>query len=73
MEGSPIFDKLSGNIIGIRLPNLHTYNLYMSCAIFTSLSTLLANLNKLKIEKPLTNSSLNFRDLIVKIKDGHLK
>ena len=50
MEGSPILDSESGTLIGIRLPNLHTRNLYMAFATFAPIYVVLAGLG-FKVEK----------------------
>lgn len=41
VEGSPVYDKATNVIIGIRLPNVHSYNLFMGSALFVPIKTVL--------------------------------
>ena len=41
VEGSPVFDKETGDMIGVRLPNVHSFNLFMGCSLFVPLSRVL--------------------------------
>lgn len=33
VEGSPILAKKTGELIGVRLPSVHSYNLFMGCSL----------------------------------------
>ena len=55
VEGSPIFDKKYGHIIGIRTPNTHTFNLYMSCSSFVPINLIFQSITETKLPLALTN------------------
>jgi len=33
VEGSPIFERSGTDVIGIRLPSIHSFNLFMGCSL----------------------------------------
>lgn len=41
VEGSPVYDKVTNAIIGIRLPNVHSYNLFMGSSLFVPIKIVL--------------------------------
>ena len=41
VEGSPVFDRGSPELIGIRLPSIHSYNLFMGSSLMVPLTTIL--------------------------------
>lgn len=74
VEGSPVFDKMNGKVIGIRLPSLHSFNLFMGCSLMVPIENVLESLsstNNRTIRR--LDSDASFVDLVVKIKDGHLR
>jgi hypothetical protein len=41
VEGSPVFEKSGTQVIGIRLPSVHSYNLFMGCSLMVPLQTII--------------------------------
>jgi len=48
VEGSPVFDKRQRRLIGIRLPSVHSFNLFMGCSLFVPLQALIEPLRESK-------------------------
>ena len=75
VEGSPVMDKKSKQLIGIRLPNVHSFNLFMGSSLFVTIDTVLRHISKKGVvERTLpVHNGLSFVDAVVKIKDGNLR
>lgn len=76
VEGSPVFDKKTNALVGIRLPNTHTFNLYMSCSSFVPINAIYQSLFEKKGPQKITVSSerpKSFKDIVVKVRDANLK
>jgi hypothetical protein len=79
VEGSPVFNRKRGEMIGIRLPSVHSFNLFMGCSLVVPIDAIMEALsNKLrkftredKHEQDSVNSAMIER--VVRIRDGHLK
>ena len=73
VEGSPIFKKKTNVLLGIRLPSVHSYNLFMGSSLMVPIQYILEDI--FNIRKPIVkiDSKNSFNDLVVRIKDGHLK
>jgi hypothetical protein len=48
VEGSPVFDKRQGKLLGIRLPSVHSFNMFMGCSMFVPLNALIEPLKESK-------------------------
>lgn len=78
VEGSPVFDKKTGQVVGIRLPSVHSFNLFMGCSLMVPIDIILDALsNRLrkfgqKVQEEIKFGT-DFSENVVKIKDGHLK
>jgi hypothetical protein len=78
VEGSPVFDKSGTQVVGIRLPSIHSFNLFMGSSLMVPLHALLEQISEGKPGKipPVImdeDHSQSFFEIVVKIKDGHLK
>jgi hypothetical protein len=73
VEGSPIFANKTNDLLGIRLPSVHSYNLFMGCSLMIPIQVILNNLLNVKRSNSKIETHNKFNDIIVKIKDGHLK
>jgi hypothetical protein len=78
VEGSPIFEKSGTQVVGIRLPSIHSLNLFMGCSLMVPLGALLKQISGERRPASLTQFSgrdrpQSFFEIVVKIKDGHLK
>lgn len=72
VEGSPVFNKHDGSLVGIRLPNLHSQYLFMNAAVFTPLHNLISQLSNEKKDSTQQKSPKSLSQIVVRIKDGNL-
>jgi hypothetical protein len=46
VEGSPVFEKPGTQVVGIRLPSIHSLNLFMGCSLMVPLQALLQQISE---------------------------
>ena len=78
VEGSPVFERSGTQVVGVRLPSIHSFNLFMGCSLMVPLQALVEQISGGKRAKipPLSkfeDHPQSFFEIVVKIKDGHLK
>jgi hypothetical protein len=80
VEGSPVFERSGTHVVGIRLPSIHSFNLFMGCSLMVPLQALVEQVSGgkrgksppvIKVEDH--HHPQSFFEIVVKIKDGHLK
>lgn len=76
VEGSPVFTKNSPQAVGIRLPSVHSFNLFMGCSLMVPIDLVLEAISnkprQISPGAPIVNGG-EFSDVVVRIRDGHLK
>lgn len=45
VEGSPVFERSGTQVVGIRLPSIHSLNLFMGCSLMVPLRALLEQIS----------------------------
>ena len=78
VEGSPVFERSGTQVVGIRLPSIHSLNLFMGCSLMVALGALVEQISGGRRTASLPQLSgrdhpQSFFEIVVKIKDGHLK
>lgn len=75
VEGSPIFCKRSHEVVAIRLPSVHSFNLFMGASLIVPIDVVLEAISNTprKFEPIQPNGDGDFSEAVVRIRDGHLR